>query len=473
MFSDKLATLLLALSPAEMQRLAKFVDSPYFNEQAVLSRLFQYLRSTRLQSDEALAKLSKAQIWQHLVPEQPYSDNQIRKYFYELTQLIYEFLTVSKQEQNKLDGGLKLLSAIDRPNLEKHKIGIERKLEEIMDENKTWQADHFLYAHTYRFSVLNQDVPTKDFLTHLGSTKQYLEVFFILRNLKIAITMITYSLSRNNKELPVQFIDFHQFCTNSGLNQIPIVQVYLAAYQSFLAPENEELYFTFRQSLQDQYINLSEPDLFDLFQYAINFCVMRINGGNLNYYRELFELYRSMSDNQLILSKGELAEGMFKNIITAGLGVKEYDWVEHFIKSQSQYLPELVRENAMSFNLANVYFSQRKFDEVIGLLQKVEYSDVVYHLGARWLLIRTYYELDALKPLDSLLDSFRVYLLRNKVLSASTKKEYLSLISSTRRLLKSKFEKDKLIQLKAKVMTTQIKLPKRWLIEKIEELEKN
>jgi hypothetical protein len=470
MFSEKLGTLLLQLSPSEMQRLGKFVASPYFNEHEQVTQLFEVLKALRAKGIDTLSEASKPQIWKQVFGNKPYHDGQLRKLIFELTQLAYQFLTVESMMGDQHEAALLSNRAVQRQGWEKHQLAAAKRLESEIFKTDAWRPERFLQAHEFKFQLLDQDNPGIDLPEQLRQTRGYLDLFYVLRGLKMAITLKTFALSRKSELQEPEFVDFIRKIAEEKAANFPIVEVYYKAYLSFAQPENEQLYQILKAALHTHVHNLHVLDLFDVYQYALNFCVLRINAGNQDYYRELFELYRRMTDTQLILAKGELAEGMFKNIITAGLAVKEYSWVEQFIREKSMHLPEGVRANAMSFNLANVLFSQKKYDEVIGLLQKVEYSDLVYHLGARWLLIRTYYELNALKPLDSLLDSFRVYLLRNKVLSNQVKKEYLSLISLTRKLLKSRFEKDKLKALKAKVLTTQIQVPKRWLIEKIEEL---
>jgi hypothetical protein len=468
MFSDKLGTLLQHFTSTELHRLGRFVTSAYFNENAQVIKLYEVLKKAALKAE--LDALTKPQIWKQANFAGAFQDATLRKSIFELTQLTYRFVAIEALSKDKWTETNLLYEATEAQTLEKHRVVLEKRLEELLKDEPTWRTEHFLRAHEHRFARLNQDAPSADLPDQLRRTKRDLDVFFVLRTLKIAITHQTYARSRKNEIGAEPDIEVVSQLLNGALLDVPLVQAYYQAYQCFVQPENEVLYQSFKSALQQQEPHLDVIDLYDLYQYALNLCVMRINAGSQDYYQELFDLYRTMTQNKLIVAKGGLSEGMFKNIITAGLAVREYAWVEQFIREQSRFLPELVRENAMSFNLANVYFSQKKYDDVIGLLQRVEYSDLVYQLGARWLLIRTYYELNAIKPLDSLLDSFRVFLLRNKVISAGTKKEYLSLISFTRRLLKHNHEKDKLKDLKAKVLTAQTKLPKRWLIEKIDEL---
>ena len=83
----------------------------------------------------------------------------------------------------------------------------------------------------------------------------------------------------------------------------------------------------------------------------------------------------------------------------------------------------------------------------------------------------SYYELDEIEALGSLLDTFRVYLNRNKELPGTRRKHYLNTISIVRKLAKiipgAKKEIEKLEQ---EVESTQGVVSKNWILEKLNAL---
>lgn len=101
--------------------------------------------------------------------------------------------------------------------------------------------------------------------------------------------------------------------------------------------------------------------------------------------------------------EGELSPWDFRNIVVLGLRLGETDWVENFINTHKNFIPEAMRANAVSFNLAQVYFYQKKYEKVMVLLQKVEYEDLTYNLNSKSLLLIAYYELQEIETLHSLL----------------------------------------------------------------------
>jgi len=109
-------------------------------------------------------------------------------------------------------------------------------------------------------------------------------------------------------------------------------------------------------------------------------------------------------EKELIFNEGELSPWVFKNIVLSGLRLGEYDWTEKFIKDYKERLPDESKNNAVTFNLAQLYFFKKDHDKVIRLLHQVEYEDPAYNLNSKIMLIATYYETDELEPLYHLFE---------------------------------------------------------------------
>ena len=124
----------------------------------------------------------------------------------------------------------------------------------------------------------------------------------------------------------------------------------------------------------------------------------------------------------------------------------------------------------MSFNLANLYFYKNEYDQVITLLQEVEYDDPSYNLNSKAMLIATYYELDEIEPLLSLLSSFSTYLRRSNEITASRKEHYLNLIRFVRALTRLDGKPpEEALKLKKEVESTDGVVSKQWLLQKLDE----
>jgi len=181
-------------------------------------------------------------------------------------------------------------------------------------------------------------------------------------------------------------------------------------------------------------------------------------------------LYQRFIEYDLILKNDEIAPGNYKNIITVGLMIKEFDWVESFIQQYTPHLPEADQDNDLNYNLAKVYFHQEDYPRVIEQLREVEYKNLTYALGGKLMLLKTYFELEEVQSLESLIESFRIYLLRNKLISRDVRQQYSNVLRFTRKLFNlAPFDQEGLQKVKTQIEQCKALAAKKWLLEKVEE----
>ena len=253
---------------------------------------------------------------------------------------------------------------------------------------------------------------------------------------------------------------------------VPLIRIYRRVILSFSDSDNETHFEALLEDLNQEVPELTHADLRECYYIAQNYCALKINQGNTDYYYRYFDIIKQMVERNILLEDGQLPEAVFKNFITVSLGAGAYDWTEQFIKDYADYLPARIRENARMFNLAYVSFYQKNYEKVIEYLRDVEYSDVVYALGAKSILLRTYYEQGEYLALDSLMDSFRIFLRRNKVISKNLKREYKNFLILVKKLTTVRpSDKKAIADLRQRISETSYSMPKNWLLKKIAEIE--
>jgi hypothetical protein len=122
--------------------------------------------------------------------------------------------------------------------------------------------------------------------------------------------------------------------------------------------------------------------------------------------------------------------------------------------------------------MARLHHYREEYQKVIPLLNEVEFTDFSYSLGAKALLLATYYELGEIEVLHSFLDSFQVYLNRHKKsLPESRRQNYLNLVKYVRKLSNIVPGDAETIEKLETEIEQQARIADRsWLIEKIKQL---
>jgi hypothetical protein len=104
-----------------------------------------------------------------------------------------------------------------------------------------------------------------------------------------------------------------------------------------------------------------------------------------------------------------------------------------------------------------------------------------YNLGAKALLLRTYYELEEFDSLHALVESFRQYIQRNRLLADSRRNGYYHLFRLTRRIARLRAQigytpaeraLQSLAKIRQDIQQTKAIFNRAWLEKKMEELNK-
>lgn len=474
MFSEKLLSVLQTLSKVERNRFRKYLLSPYLNDQPDLLPLFD-ICDKGLRED-SFAQLAQQQVWQKLYPNKPYNDTHLRRLASDLNQLALRFLSDEARRQNPLAEALDLQRLLEKPELKKHLATVERNIGRLLDETPGQSTAFYLAQFNLHNNIVNKTskhLSVSGYADILSSADFYLECFYLTQKLELYIGWLLFQGSRvseKNLELP---IGFWEHLENERFGSVPLLIVYRHVVNCLHAPEIETHFKNLLEGLESQSEQLTKSDLRKCYFIAQNYCALKINQGKREYYREMFEIFKRIIQQGILLEEGALSEGIFKNIVTAGLGVGEFEWTEKFIEDHTQYLTSGTRENARTFNLAYLFFHQRRFTEVLRLLQNVEYNDVVYALGSKIILIQTYYELKETLAMESLVDSFRIYIRRNKVMSKNLKREYINYLGFVKKLtIIDTLDKKAITNFREKILSSTSPTYKKWLLEKIDELQK-
>lgn len=84
----------------------------------------------------------------------------------------------------------------------------------------------------------------------------------------------------------------------------------------------------------------------------------------------LFEHYKLLDQKNYLVEGQRMQYRTFTNIINVALKIKEYDWIEKFIRRYQEALPKQGREAVVTLTKADVLFSQGEFKKAIKTLPK-------------------------------------------------------------------------------------------------------
>lgn len=480
MLSPKLISFLGSFSSSELHAFDDFLRSPYFNQNSELVKLFMLLQTPLADLPGAelqqAAELEKKVVWKKLFGRQTYNDAKLRRYCSELLHLAYQFKYVNNCMSDNKEEVVYLLDTTKQPGMEKHFRGIDRKFKNLKQSEQQPSRDYFEQLYAYHMVHHRKQEATGEKLDNFRQIEcadYYLDCHYYLQKLKHYCDALGYQNFMARKpdiRLPEDFLE--KLSHSDLLKEQPWLRMYYFTARMLAAENGEPWFYKLKEQLFSEVEQLPKEDANALCIHLSNFCIdKKINVGETAFFHELFDVYRRSIESGLLIKDGLLSHQDYKNIISVGLHIKQFAWVEYFIQHYTEKLSAEHRENALTYNLAKVYFHQAQYEKVIEQLREVEYQSPVYALGSKLLLLLTYFEMGEFLALDSLLDSFRIYLRRNRQISREVKQQYLNVIRFTRKLSRvNPGDEKRLLKIEEQVQNCKTLAARQWLQEKIAEL---
>jgi len=254
---------------------------------------------------------------------------------------------------------------------------------------------------------------------------------------------------------------------NPRQNQ-PAVALYYLGHEMLTAPEDAERMVVFRDLLEKNIGKLPGDEARGLLMLAINHGIRRINEGDRPAIRSTLDFYLLGLESQVLQDeRGVLSKYTYNNVLMTFLALSEWDSARDFLERYRGQLASGERENVYRYNLAVFHFRQGAFDATLELLRGVSFADPMYNLESRKILLKIYFEQEAVSALESLLENMLTWLRRHGELGYH-REMYRNLAMFTGRLLRllpGDVEARK--RLRKKVLDTPLVAERGWLLEKI------
>ena len=476
MTDSKLYSVLTHFDKIEQNRLRKYVRSPYFNVNEILMAFLDLL-FVHINANNKAGDLTKEFIWAALYGTESFNDVRFRKLSSDLLKLIEDFLAQEKYEKDDLQKASYLLDAVGESKMTKlHKSAIKSARELLKQQNQKSAA---FYYYKYLIEKNDYDLSEGELRRSEKSNAEEiinnLDYFYLAEKLRLYNSILSRK-SMISHEYHLLFIDeIIDHIDKYQYNDIPPVSIYYRQCLTLMQNKNDKdvHYFELKKLVSKHWLQFPLLEASEIYGGLLNYCSRKINQGDSLFLKEFLDTYKEILEKN-ILPNDELNPWSFKNAVQIALRLGEYEWAEKFIQDYNIKLPIEFRENSVSYNLALVYFYQKKYNNVIEKLQSVDYEDMGYNLSAKSMLLAIYYEIDADDALLSIMDSFKTYLHRHKDIAESRRIPYLNLMKYVRKLLKlNKGSKLEIEHIK-KEMEEDRKIgiaSEKWILEKLAELE--
>jgi len=458
------------LEAQEFRRFAQFVHSPFYTVHEDTVRLFDLIEDAH--PDFTEEQIDSKRLFAALYPGEPYDDAQmrtLRKYLY---RLLLQFLAALEAEQEPWFEERMQLASLSRRGNSKEFERLSEKYRAVQSEHPFRDADFFLQKFLYEYLVVNHQMTTGSRWApkELSQSLEWLDHFYLAEKLKYGCTMVYHRRSSGSEGEPLPLLEAILVYCAQQLDRLPaIVQLYYHLFQLIDKPEAAAGHYqACRQMLNEEGERFSRGDQVTAFTHTINYCNRRYRQGEVDFLRDMLDIYRLMLARNLLFEGAKLSTYHYKNITTLGLRLGEYDWTEQFIHDYRERIDPGLRAGVFHYNLAHLYSYRGRYGEALRELQLVEFIDPFYRISYNLLLLKIYYENLEIEPLLALAQTFRTYIRRKEELTEGQQLSYLNFARFTRALFMIRTgKKHNLSKVEADIEAAKALIEKEWLRKKV------
>ena len=467
MKNSKLILILQSLSQVELTRLEKYVHSPYFHVHADTVRLFDLLKKRYPQFKEKY--VSQERVYADLFPGKPFQKARLYTLKGYLLKLVYDFLA-DQTAQNYFSMRKRRDLVVALKDRDLHKL-IPRILIEGEKELEAYPFREGLYYYeSYclegTISDYQLELQNRSREPILQKAHDGLDRYYLAEKLKYACAMVNHGKIFAVEYQFSMLDEVIAYCQTLELEKDPIIGIYFLTLMMQREEEGTPYFFQLIYLL-DQYKDiLPDEEAINLYSFAINFCNRQYKSGAERFLREMFDLFRQMLRQGLVFANPGTSLIYYKNIVSLGLKLEEFDWTERFIRDHKAELPEEHRESMFNYSLALICFQQQKYGQCTRHLLQVDFVDEFNRLNYYILLLKTYYESDEAEPLLSLCNTALTYIRRNKSLSANNRSAYRNFVKYVRTMARIRYNGSKTkTDLEEEIKTCKLLVERNWLLK--------
>jgi len=433
MQNTKIIKFLKTLNQYEITQFKDFVNSPAFNKNKNVIKLFDELKKfyPKFKNDD----LSEEIIYGKVFPGEKFDYFKLRNATSDLLVLGKEFFFYIKFKKSNIKD-LFLLEELRKRNLDNiyeqtYKAAFKQN-EEIKVKDEIYMYHKMnLTEELLSFNVIKKPNAIFHF------QQDMLDIFIrysLIRFLKFYDVMLHEGGQNNYKYKMGMFEEVLKYLKNNKIDDNPTLLVYYNII--LLMKEKKDKNYYELKSLKTKYINeLSARDRYMTWIHMNSYCVSMFNNcSRTDLLREQFELMKENTEDDT-RKLGKILYPDFLNEVKIAVRVNEFKWAEDYIVRFSEKL-EVEKESTLNFCYGYISYKKGDLDEALKLFSKTYFTLFIIKVQVKILQLQICFEKEYFDQAVSLIDSFRHYLKREVTIKEIFRMSFYEFLRLTNELIR-------------------------------------
>lgn len=426
--------LLKTLPKEEIERLNKFISSPYFNSNKNIANFFTQLIKFYPQFEGK--DFNKEAFYNKIFNDKPYNDSNFRWIMSEITGLTEKYLAQIGFERDALMQNYYLIENHFKNQrkvwVKKSLTTSEKNLSEHLDKDYVYffhKYVHFTNEMSYKMVFTNDKKTTDlDFLYQkfLKALISYINHFILgvaYDYLNADLMFTKYHKNGISKKINdiIKILNFNKisdYIKNDNEDSSTLSGL-LFLLNMYLELEKDTHYTEFKKYVEKNRNSVSQAQLGSYYSKMISYCRLKIvNGAHEDFYRgELFETSKRFITNKYYKDDKtkNLSSVLYRIILENALELDKLDYAEILVEKENTSIIKEHRLDAVNYGRGLIQFYKGSFDDALESLSKVDTS--FFALDQKALRIMLFIEKKYYYECRIEIKSFKKFLQTNKFLS--------------------------------------------------------
>ncbi|MBK8550208.1 MAG: hypothetical protein IPL53_03785 [Ignavibacteria bacterium] len=434
MQNTRLIQFLRSLNQTEIKQFNDFVNSPSFNKNKNLSRLFEILYEYYPEFD--ITVLSEEELFKIIFKNERFEYFKIKNLISDLFALGKEFLAFNIYKKDNRIKEKFLLGELHVRNLDTAFEQAFKNAEKQLEKTNVRDEQYFLHKMDLQFELMSYYSPKKPNV-NFHYLQERLDLFVshsLITLLKMYNTML-HENNQNNYNYDMKMFDnVMDYLEKNGISNNPTLEIYY--YILLLEKTKDEKYFYVLKDLKSKYNDkIGLYDNYMLYLHMDGYCATAYNvNGRTDLLYEQFILAKENSMSN-IPELGKILYPDFLNEVKKAVRVNEFQWAEDYIEKFKDNLTE-EKENTLDFCYGYISYKRGELDKALDYFSKANFSNFILKIQVKILLLQLCIDKKYYEQADLMIDTFRHYLSREKSILDSIKTSTLEFLKITSELIK-------------------------------------
>lgn len=486
MKENKIFRLLKTFSKEEWKGFEKFAASPYFNKSRNYIPLIKALK--KISPEHKSQNVIKENLYKKIFPGKTFKETVINTMLSGLYSLAEDYLVHRDLKKDLHRKQTILTRELSLKGLKNEADLLINKVLASFDKDKIGFMDYFkkyfFYEEIYDHYFINDErakLYSAINKSNLFLVRYYLHMLIQAENqLLSTVNFSTEKYTKSSFGSILKLTDFKKIINvleRDNPDDTILLKIYYFLLQATKQPESDIYYFKAKSLITENYVKLDKDLKNRCYVNLLGICTTKALGGNIQWNRESFELYKIVLNEKLYYYTGEELKFMprrfFRNIVTVGLNVRETEWTKKFINEYLDELEPKYKNTLFNYGMAKVEFAKNNFDKALSHINLVTQDQLIYKIEMKNIQSKIYYETNSIEPLFSLLDTY-LHMVNNSdimnTLLLKRHENYIKYLRAIARFRTGNKPVNELIVLLKDVEKQKYLNSKGWLIRKITEL---